>query len=107
MGQKSLNLNNDGTEMKAIFQIAGVTRPLMSVGRICDEGHNVMFDSVMAVVRTKEGEEICRCQRNNGGLYIAKMKLGSPSPAGFPGRNRCDEFSLRFYVHKSTRHTCS
>ena len=81
LGQKTLNLTEDGTELKAIFQIAGVTRPLMSVGRICDEGHNVLFDDVMAVVRTKAGEEECRFHRQPGGLYIAKMKLRSP--AGF------------------------
>ena len=55
----------------------------MAVGRICDEGHSVIFDSVMAIVRTKEGEDICRFQRKHGGLYIAEMKLGSPNPAGF------------------------
>ena len=85
LGQKTLNLDDDGNELKAIFQIAAVTRPLMSVGRICDEGHNVTFDSVMAIIRTKDGDEICRFHREKGGLYIAKMKLRSPStPASFP-----------------------
>ena len=56
----------------------------MSVGKICDEGHNVTFDSVMAVVRSKDGSELCRFERNSGGLYVARLKLRSP--AGFGGQ---------------------
>ena len=43
LGQKQLNLadNTVGSDVQSIFQIAAVTRPLMSVGKICDEGHNV------------------------------------------------------------------
>ena len=55
----------------------------MSVGEICDEGHRVMFDNVMAVVTNKGGDELCRFHRNAGGLYVAKLKL--KSPAGFGG----------------------
>ena len=53
----------------------------MSVGKICDEGHTVTFDAVMAVVRSQDGEELCRFKRNDGGLYVASLKLRSP--AGF------------------------
>ena len=44
--------------IESVFKIAAVTRPLMSVGRICDEGHTVTFDDVVAVVRSKEGLEL-------------------------------------------------
>ena len=86
LGQSELNLSDDsiGRDIKSVFQIAAVTRPLMSVGRICDEGHTVTFDSIMAVVRAKDGSELCKFQRNNSGLYVAKLKLRSP--AGFPGQ---------------------
>ena len=45
-GQKSLRLAdlNRGVEISSVFQIAKVTRPLMSVGKICDEGKQVVFD---------------------------------------------------------------
>ena len=83
LGQSQLNLSDDvvGRDIQSVFQIAAVTRPLMSVGRICDEGHRVTFDNVMAVVSDKDGGEICRFHRNNGGLYFDKLKLRSP--AGF------------------------
>ena len=80
-GQSKLNLTDDGRDIESVFQIAAVTRPLMSVGKICDEGHNITFSAVMAVVRSADGEELCRFHRKDGGLYVAKLKLRSP--AGF------------------------
>ena len=67
--------------MQSVFQIAAVTRPLMSVGRIRDEGHEITFNNKCFVARTKEGEELCKFTREPGGLYVAKLKLRSP--AGF------------------------
>ena len=40
---------------------------------------SITFDAIMAVVREKGGEEICRFHRTSGGLYVAKMKLRSPT----------------------------
>ena len=84
LGQKHLNLADNvvGSDVQSIFQIAAVTRPLKSVGKICDEGHNIIFDNVCAVVRSKEGQEPRRFHREpSGGLYVAKLRL--KSPAGF------------------------
>ena len=63
LGQKQLNLsdNSVGTDVQSIFETAAVTRPLMSVGKICDEGHEVLFNNICAVVRSKDGEELCMC----------------------------------------------
>lgn len=60
LGQKQLYLaeSTGGSDVQSIFQIAAVTRPLMSVGKICDEGHSVTFNNVCAVVNSKEGQEI-------------------------------------------------
>ena len=85
LGQSQLNLSDESIDrdIQSVFQIAAVTRPLMSVGRICDEGHSITFNAIMAVVHGKDGSELCRFQRSAGGLYVAKLKLRSP--AGFPG----------------------
>ena len=84
MGQSNLNLSSASGErdIQSIFQIAAVTRPLMSVGKICDEGHSITFNAIMAVVHDKEGEEVCRFERAPGGLYVAKLKLRSPARFG-------------------------
>ena len=88
LGQKQLNLHDSvvGNDVQSIFQIAAVTRPLMSVGKICDEGHEIIFNNICAVMRSKEGEEFCKFHREPGGLYVAKRKLRSP--AGFAGLER-------------------
>ena len=85
LGQKKLNLSDDalGADVQSVFQIAAVTRPLMSVGKICDEGHEVTFNNVCAVVRSKEGTELCKFHRDSGGLYVAKLRLRNP--LGFVG----------------------
>ena len=83
LGQSTLNLTDAATDrdLQSTFQIAAVTRPLMSVGKICDAGHTVTFSDVMAVVNGKDGSELARLHRTNGGLYVAKLRLRSP--AGF------------------------
>ena len=79
LGQKSLNLSDDdGKSVKSVFQMTAVTRPLMSVGRICDEGHNITSDAVMSMVRDTHDAKLCRSQRQQGGLYVAKLKLRNP-----------------------------
>ena len=86
LGQSQLNLSDTavGRNIESVFQIAAVTRPLMSVGRMCDEEHSITFAAVMAVVHGKDGSEVWRFQRNGSGLYVAKPKLRSP--AGFGGQ---------------------
>ena len=68
LGQKSLNVSDDDHDLRSVFQIAAVIRPLMSVGEICGEGNNITFDAVQAVVRDKGGAELCKFHRNPGGL---------------------------------------
>ena len=84
LGQSQLILSDTtvGRNIESVFHIAAVTRALISVGRICDEGHSMTFDAAMAVVHAKDGSEVCRFQRNGSGLYVAKLKLRSPAGVG-------------------------
>ena len=79
VGQNTLKLSTPelGTEISSTFQIANVTRPLMSVGKICDEGMTVTFSKTCAVVSDKDGRVVCKFERQQGRLYIAKMRLKS------------------------------
>ena len=54
----------------------------MSVGKMCDE-RTVTFSDILAVVNSKQGEEICKFRRTPGGLYVAKLKLRSPAVFGW------------------------
>ena len=80
-GQVALNLSDGGAEsaIQSVFQVAAVTRPLMSVGRICDEGYKVDFQKDQAMVSDKNGREVFKFNREAGGLYVAKMKLKAPT----------------------------
>ena len=79
-GQKHLNLSAGGAQINSVFQIAKVTRPLMSVGKITDGGYQVVFDKEKAVISDQRGKEVCRFVRQNGkGLYVCKLKLTKPS----------------------------
>ena len=82
LGEWNLNLEapkgEGSSSVSSIFQVAKVTRPLMSVGHICDQGLNVVFDKLHAIVRNQEGTEVCRFTRGDSGLYTAKMKLKMP-----------------------------
>ena len=81
MGQRALNLQplNDSTvDLQSCFQIARVTRPLMSVGKICDNGMKVEFDDKKAVIRDRDGVQVCIFERQPGGLYLGKFRLKSP-----------------------------
>ena len=83
LGEKRLNLSVDrggGTgRIASCFQIAQVTRPLMSVGKICDSGFDVNFKKDTARVVDSKGKTVCEFHRNNGGLYLAKMRLTDPN----------------------------
>ena len=77
-GQKTLNLKSDKAQFSSVLQIAAVTRPLMSVGRICDNDSKVLSEKHQATVFDSFGSEVCVFQRVPGGLYIAKLELKSP-----------------------------
>ena len=76
--QKTLNLQNELGKFASTFQIAAVHRPLMSVGRICDNDNSVTFDKEKAVVAGADGTVLAVFTRQPGGLYTAKLKLTSP-----------------------------
>ena len=89
-GQATLNLEAEGGSgkhnfIKSIFQVAEITRPLMSVSKICELGHKCVFDENKADVIAKDGTVLCSFQRK-GGLYVAQMRLKSPEGFQRPAR---------------------
>ena len=72
------NGESDTNMIAGVFQIAQVTGPLMNVGRVWDEGFEVLFTGDTATVRDKAGASVCTFQRQIGGLYVAKMVLKQP-----------------------------
>ena len=84
-GPVILNMQTDSNGIgmpqliRSTFQVAEVTRPLMSVGRICDMGFQCNFMKNEAIILDANGGEVTRFQRV-GGLYVAKLILKKPEP---------------------------
>jgi len=81
-GQCRVGLRAQGTgvEFDSLFQLAPVSRPLYSVGKICDGGAEVKFTAKEATV-VKNGRVIATFARQNG-LYVAQIEVkGEADPA--------------------------
>ena len=70
--------------MRSVFQVAEITRPLMSVSKICDQGLLAVFDMHKAVIKNAKGETVCEFARQ-GGLYVTEMVLRKPNAEGNNG----------------------
>ena len=89
-GQIKLRLKSkgdDGVMMSSIFQVAEITRPLMSVSKICDQDLICIFEKTHARIVDKQNNVVARFERE-GGLYTCTMKLrqsdsiDNPAPFG-------------------------
>ena len=81
-GQTLLSLQasgKGGNTVSTMFQVAAVSRPLMSVGRLCDNGMDILFKKDRADVLASDGTVILSFERQVGGLYVAKLKLKKPA----------------------------
>ena len=79
-GQVRLQMTTtDGSNLCSVFQVAEITRPLMSVSRICDQDLDCLFSKKFAKILNQQGEVLAVFERV-GGLYEAKMKLRAPRP---------------------------
>jgi hypothetical protein len=81
-GQIKLRMKSKGTDgllMNSVFQVAEITRPLMSVSRICDQDMVCIFEKDHARVLDPDGNVVARFERD-GGLYTCTMRLRRPEP---------------------------
>ena len=66
----------EGKDIAFTFQVAKVTRPLWSVGRICDAGFDVKFTKDKATVSDPSGKAFYDFLRM-AGLYAASCTSGT------------------------------
>ena len=69
--------DDSGSLMNGIFQIAEITRPLMSVSKLCDQDMICIFEKSHARIVGPDGATVARFERD-GGLYTCTMKLRKP-----------------------------
>ena len=85
-GQQRLPVEfSNGTRSEALFQVADVTRPLVSVAAVCATGNVVIFGVGGGVIRNlKTGAETPLSRRD--GVYIFQLWIPPPEAApGFAG----------------------
>ena len=69
-------------QLASRFEVADLTRPLMSVSQICEQGCQCIFTDTHATVVNREGT-LGRFEKQ-GQLCVARMKLKAPERFGRP-----------------------
>ena len=73
-----------GTELQFCFQIAKVTRPLISVTKMTEKGElQILCKKDEALVLDSKNRTVAKFARK-GGLYVAVMKVRNPRFSHFP-----------------------
>ena len=79
-GQITVNMISpiEGTEIRLCTQVTKVTRPLLSVTKLTEEGKlRVLCDQVKAVVMDLQNKVLATFPKKNG-LYVCTMKVRNP-----------------------------
>ena len=78
-GQLTINAVLDGgTEMKTTFDVASITRPLLSVNQILENGHQVIFGKNESYIKPKGSNKRIPL-RAEGRLYMLDMWVKIPA----------------------------
>jgi hypothetical protein len=68
----------EGTQIKLCTQVTKVTRPLLSVSKITEEGKlKVICDQIQAVIIDLSGKVLATFPKKNG-LYVCMMRVKNP-----------------------------
>ena len=83
LGQQHIQAcTEEGDNTAVLFQIADVSKPLVSVGSICEKGNRVVFGRSGGVVKNlQSGKEIPFYRRN--GIYVFSLWLRDGESQGF------------------------
>ncbi len=77
-GQTTVRIKGkDGIALRSLFQVAEVSRPLWSVGKLCDQGFDTKFNKHRAVITDETGKEVLVFERKNG-VYLCMLQVRNP-----------------------------
>ena len=83
-GQKHVQVETDGGYLCSLtMQITGVNKALMSVSKICDSGHEVIFTSDGGRMVNKASGQVVPFKRVDG-VYRMRLRVIGESPSVFP-----------------------
>ena len=88
--QRLMAMTEAGDPTEVLFQIADVSKPLMSVSAICEKGNRVIFGKAGGVVQNVKTGRLIPFQRENG-IYVLSLWLEE----GSEGNNETSDFTRR------------
>jgi hypothetical protein len=78
-GEVRLDMKAGNIPIKSTFQVSTISKPLWSVGKLCDAGFKVEFSKDVAMVTHAEsGTKVGEFPRVQG-LYIGSLQLKNPT----------------------------
>ena len=82
--------NGVGTAGKILFQVANITKPLVSVSKLIDDGHQVVFDKRASYIIHVESGRKMMLKRERGvfivDAFVDPKRAPNNKSAGFRGR---------------------
>ena len=86
LGEQRLKaVTEEGEETEVLFQIADVSKPLVSVSAICERGNRVIFGRAGGVVQNLASGKLIPFEHRNG-IYILSLWLEDESESPFHRR---------------------
>jgi len=80
-GEVNLNIKAGKVPIKFTFQISKISRPLWSVGKLCDAGYTIQLHKGHAEIKqVTTGKVVGTCERKQG-LYIGAFQLRNHAAA--------------------------
>ena len=91
--QQFVGTFEDNSKAPVSFQIADITRPLLAVGKICDQNSHVGFGKSGGVIYDLDAGRRTNFYRDDDGMYqldiwVPKDKANAEPSEGFPGPGR-------------------
>ena len=86
LGQQQIKaVTEDGQPTEVLFQVADVSKPLMSVSAICEKGNRVIFGKAGGVVQNIRTGKLIPFQRENG-IYVLSLWMEEGDQGSEPFR---------------------
>ena len=87
-GEKHISVETEeGHHCKLKMQIAAVNKALLSVSKICDAGHDVLFTRIGGKITHNETGQVVKFKRTDG-VYRLRLKLADEKTSSFHRQGR-------------------
>ena len=91
-GEVKLDMKAGNVPICSTFQVSKISKPLWSVGKLCDAGYRVEFQKGLATVTHESTGKVVSTFPRQQGLYVGKLQLRcQPAHTSFPRPTRTNQ----------------